>query len=286
MKTRINVRTAFLQVLALVIMCSVTFPAHAVDAVITDQKGVKSSVSGLRAHRTDNCKGFTYYLGTATETDTDFDSIFLAVDDGQYQLQIPLDIIKSVTPRQTDTKNTSSRMSEQWSVLLSDGTTLLGKPIIFLDFKGQTELGDFTIPLANVAQLSFPSPKTSHHAKANGNRSVTLYATETDQMSLTGANFIYEDKNRNGCFEGFEYKDNIEFVTEGGTKYQVTWDKIHELRFATHSASIQLVAPSGTEYTGQVNALGVEGVKRIGAFDLHIVVPFASTAKKLTVDKK
>jgi hypothetical protein len=276
-------------VLVLILALGSSFRAEAVDAVITDQKGTKTSVTGLRSHRADNCKGFTYYIGTPTETDTYSDSIFLSVDDDQYRIEIPLDIIKSATRGQSDTKDRSSRRSEQWTVVLSDDTTLTGKPTTFSDFKGKAELGDFTIPQMSVGSITFSSPKTTHQAKSNGSRTVTLHVSDTEKRSLGGATFIFENKNQNGCFTGFGYRSSVQFVTEGSAKYELSWDKIRELRFTKekYSASLQLVAPSGTEYTGRVQeGLGIEGVSRIGAFDLHVIVPFASTAKRLTVDEK
>jgi hypothetical protein len=301
MKTRVPAVAALAQLLCVVLAWSSSFQAAAADAVITDAKGTKTSVTGIRAHLHDNCKQPVYYLGVATETDHDWNSIFLSVDGDRYQVELPLDIIKTVTHAQSDREDKLSTRSQQWKVVLSDDTALVGEPAVFEDFEGEAELGAFSLPWRSVSEIVFSSPKTTYQAKANGSRAVALYVTDTEKRNLTGAAFIYEDRNQNFCFLGFSYKGSVQFVTDGGARYDLTWDKIRELGFSglhdessTHPSasrpldSIDLVSPSGTEYRGgfKYPAVGVEAVGRIGAFQLHMIIRFTSTATKLTVDQR
>lgn len=312
MKIRVPTIAAVVQFLCFVLTWS-SFQAAATDAVIADDKGTKTSVTGIRAHLQEICKPLLYYSDVATETDTEWNSIFLLVHDNSYRVEIPLDIIKTATRGQSDAKDKLSRRSEQWTVVLSDDTRLVGNPTTFEDFKARADLGDFSIPWRSVSQITFSSPKTTHQAKANGSRAVTLYVTDSEKRSLTGATFIYEEWNKNGCFVGFSYKSSLPFVTDGGAKYDITWNKVRELRFdvvATRALGlcnglptgvVHLVSQSGAEYrgsfgsfedpahlcqSGSVRPLGIEAVGRIGAFDLHMIIPFVSTAKSLTVDER
>jgi hypothetical protein len=285
--------------LAIAAICGIAFSASADQVVVTDEKGAKTTAADFRAHKHDGCKGMMYYMGSPTETDTYFDSMYLEIGGtlagSEYLVEIPLSIISSVKSHaRADSLKDPFFEKFKWDVVLSDGTTLTGRPVPFKsalgfdDFRGKTELGDFTIEWRHVAQLSFGSPKHEHQAMANGTHSLTLYANDSDKKELTGATFIYNRTNQNGCFDGLAYKDTIDFITDGGAKYQLTWDKIRELRFVNraNTVSVQLVGPSGTEYTGKfASALGIEGVSRVGAFDLHVVVPVASTAQRLAVEK-
>lgn len=303
MKTRMLIKAALAQLFTVVLIWGASLRASAVrasavDAVITDIKGMKTPVTGIRAHRHDSCGHHFYYGGIAREVDTDWDSIFLSVDDDRYRVEIPLDIIRSLELEQSPEKTTSSQTSQQWAVVLSDGTTLVGKPTTFVDFKAKAELGDYSIPWEGVSRIVFSSPKTTHQIKANGARALTLYLTESEKRTLTEATFIRISRNKNFCFVGFGYDSNVLFKTDGGAKYDITLDKIRELRFVPEAheraiqwgdetpESIQLVSPSGTEYSGHLDALGVEGISHVGAFDLLVIVPFTSSAKRLTVDEK
>ena len=261
-------------------------PKAVVDAVITDIKGSNTSVTHIRAHRYDGCKGMMYYAGVSTETDTYWDSIFLSVAADRYRVSIPLDIIKNVKREPPQENGRSSQPSQQWTVVLSDDTMLVGEPTTFVDFNAKAELGEYSIPWGNVSALVFSSPKPTHQVKANGTRAMTLHLTGNEKLTLTGATFISDDKNKNGCFIGFSYKSSTHFTTDGGAEYDITLDKVRELRFGKDKSltSIQIVSPSGTEYSGHLGATGVEGISRVGTFDLLFTVPFTSSAKSLTVD--
>ena len=298
MKTRISIITpALVHLLGLALISSISYHVAAADATITDSKGTRTPVTGIRTHLHDSNKGFTYYIGSATETDTEWNSIFLFVDTNRYRVEIPLDIIKTITADRTDpqAKTKTPMRSLQWTVVLSDDTTLIGRPVAFQDFKAKADLGDFSIPHASVAQMVFASPKTTYHATPHGDRAVTFYPTDAEKRILTGAAFIFDDRNQNGCFLRWTYKNNIQFVTEGGATYDITWDKIREIDFRALPAGptnavvhfsnrvVRLTSPSGTEYRGSVkDALGVEALSHIGSFDLPVVVPFTSTSGRLT----
>ena len=77
--------------------------AVALDAEITDKTGARVIVTNLKSHRHDSCEGFMYYLGVATKTD--FYNDFMTVKTGEYEIQVPFEIIKHVTVQEkTDSK--------------------------------------------------------------------------------------------------------------------------------------------------------------------------------------
>jgi hypothetical protein len=209
MKTETQVTPAISIMLAFVLSWSVSFRAEAIDAVVTYESGKKTSVTGLRALRTSKSYANQVYLGIPTTTTAYLDSIILSVD-AQYQVEIPLDIIKSVA---RDKAKEIEHGAAQFVVVLSDGTSLSGQLGYFSgsypEFTGKTELGDFENSWQSLAEIAFSSPKTAFHAKANGRRSLTFYATDADKRSLSGAAFVIEDTNKNGCFTGLSYPETI-----------------------------------------------------------------------------
>ena len=64
------VTTAIVYLLAALVVWSPPVGGQAADAIITDAKGAKTSVRNIRAHLHDSCKGFLYYLGIPTDTDS------------------------------------------------------------------------------------------------------------------------------------------------------------------------------------------------------------------------
>jgi hypothetical protein len=282
---------------AMFLICNGPLCAQTIDAVVVDRNGTKTSLTNLRIHREYSCKNTFYYADIPTKTETDSDSFFLLVADGQYGIEIPLSIVKTASAKQDDRMD-SRNSNPLWTVLLSDGTMVMGKPTTFLseptifkdefEFRAKAELGQTTIKWMDVSQLIFPSPKISYQAKSNGTQSVSLYISDTEKRSLTGSAFMKENRNKNGCFTGFVYQSSFQFVTDGRARYDITWDRFRELRFTKGSSTggLQLISVSGTEYSGHVEStLGIQGVSRMGAFDLHVIVPFSSAARRLTVDK-
>jgi hypothetical protein len=248
-----------------------------VDAAITDLNGKSTFVTQIQATTHASCKGILYYSNIATEINTDSDSIVLSMDNDGYQVSIPLDIVKEMRRQK----------QYQWEIVLSDNTRLVGIAKTFETFKARTELGDYYIPFEYVSRVTFRSPKSTLHLEAYGSSAATLYLTDTEKRAMTGATFLSENKNENGCFIGFIRESSTHFVPSGAATYEITLDNIREFRFVKdNSANILLVSATGAEYPGYISGVGVEGISRVGTFDLLITVPFSSSAKRLTVERK
>jgi hypothetical protein len=271
--------------------------AHADQAIVVDEKGAKVAVTDLRAHKHDSCKGFVYYTSSSTETDQVVDFILLEVGGGKeffgrgrYMIEIPLGIIASIKRKEPyDRSHDNLFANLKWNLVLSDGTTLTGRPVPynkalgFDNFTGKTELGQVSIQWERVTQITFASPQHEYTAKHLGTHSLTIMAPGAGNLKLNGATFVYAQTNSNNCFVALSYKDKLDFRTEGGANFELTWDKIRELRFEkSKDVDVHLISPSGTEYVGRFGgALAIAGVGRIGAFDLHVFVPGNATADKL-----
>jgi hypothetical protein len=202
-----------------------------------------------------------------------------------------------VNQKQRPVTNKASQASPEWVVTLSDGSNVVGNPTTFPDLKATAELGDYSISWKGILRIVFSSPQTTHAITPNGpgTRAITFYPIEGGKQIVTGATFFSERTNENNCFTGFNYMNNVKFTTEAGAEYNITFDKFRELRVLgrnEYSASVQLVSSSGTQFTGRMDALGVQGISRIGAFDLLFTVPFDSPTirpvgtPRFTVDEK
>jgi hypothetical protein len=126
-----------------------------------------------------------YFNDVPTETDTEWNSILLSVRDPKsdlncakcdsYRVEVPLDIIKTVTREHTRAENKSSSGSEQWAVVLSDDTTLKGEPTTFEDFKARATSAIFRFPEAGF--------RRSYSLRLRG-------ATKLKQTAVTRSRFI------------------------------------------------------------------------------------------------
>jgi hypothetical protein len=266
-------------------------PANATDATVTDIKGTKTRVNEIRAHLHDTCKGFMYYINYPTETDVDSESIIVSVDDDRYRVVIPINIIKNMDQRTRHITGAYPRTMPEWVFTLSDDTSVIGEIKTFTHLKGKAELGDYLIPWQGVQHMEFLSPNATPQVKlkVSSSRAITFYPTENEGRTVTGVRFINYDKNGNGCLLGFKYAAEVDFTTEGGAKYSITLDKFRELRVVKKgdaSASVQLISSTGTEFNGQMDAVGVEGVSRFGSFELLLTVPFNLSVKRITIDGK
>jgi hypothetical protein len=255
--------------------------AAAVDAQITDRTGAKTIVSNLKSHRHDSCGGFMYYLGVATETDFYYD--FLPVKTGEYEVQIPFEIIKLVTVQEkTDPKDTW-RKSYLYNIFLSDGTEIKGELRKVSEFTGASDLGAFKIATGGVKEIVFThKPSLSFNATSCGKNKATLVLSDGSQLLLNGVAFVNEKKNRNGCYIGEEECLYSMKFKAGETEYDIEWGKISSIVFGG-SEKFKLVAKTGSELVGTAqNTIGAEGIATIGHFKLRVIVPFDSKASKLT----
>ena len=262
--------------------------AIAVDTAVTDAKGIKTQVANFKSHYHVNCKGIFYYMSVATEKDFYWD--FLPIDTGDYIIRIPFSIITKIkVEEQTDPKNTW-RKYYIYSLFLSDDTEVKGIPNRVTEFTGSAELGKFTILTKGVAEIIFKhEPRLNFNATPKGTHSAILVFSDNSQLQLRGASFISETKNKNGCYLREGYPTHMQFAT-GASEYTISWEKISEIVYIqsektssdSSKAEFKLVTKSESEYVGSANNLiGIEGIIKIGNYNLRIIVPFTSKAKKL-----
>ena len=130
-------------------------------------------------------------------------------------------------------------------------------------------------------------PKTSFNATPRGQHKANLILSDTSNLLLRGATFVKEDKNKNGCYTGEGYPSFMKFQT-GESKYEIHWGKIAEIVFVKakkkYSKNFKLVTKKGSEYVGSAsNLIGIEGITKIGGYNLRVIVPFDSEAIKLVL---
>ncbi len=253
--------------------------AIALDAEITDETGVRTIVTNFKCHRHDSCKGLMYYLRVATETD--FYNDFILLNTGEYEVQVPFEIVKRVTAQERTDSTETWKKSYIYTVLLSDGIEIRGEPIKMSEFTGSTDLGEFRISTGGVKEIVFiHKPSLIFNATSFGKNSATLVLSDGSQLRLNGTAFVNEKKNKNGCYideEEFLYSMKLKV---GVSEHDIGWEKISSILFNS-SRYFKLVAKTGSEIIGTAeNVVGVEGIATIGNFKLRVTVPFDSKASK------
>jgi hypothetical protein len=266
-----------------------SFPtiASATSVSITDKKGITTNADEFKSHRHDGCKGFIYYSGVSTETDFYWD--FLPINTGKYIVRIPFSIIKRIKVDEEADPKKKYQKSYVYKIYLADNSTLQGTAAKISEFTGESDLGKFKISTNGVREIIFQQePKASFNATPKGNYTANLILSGNSSLLLKGATFVKEAENKNGCYTGEGYPSFMEFQT-GESKYEIRWDKIAEIVFVKakkkNSKNFKLVTNKRSEYVGSAsNLIGIEGITKIGGYNLRVIVPFDSEAIKLVFE--
>jgi hypothetical protein len=258
--------------------------AYEVNVDLTDSNGIKIKVSNLKAYKKFSCKGMMYYLGVATKTEFSWD--FVPIDTGDYIVHVPFEIIQKIkVDKKTDPKKKWVK-SYIYNIFLSDASVIKGEPQRISEFKGDTDLGKFSVSKTNVKEILFNhTPALNFNAVLKGKKNAVLELSDKSQLSLEGASFVKDVKNKNGCFLRETFPNEMVFDT-GASQYTIVWDKIASIVFQkskkSYEIKFKLISKNGNEYLGTARELsGIQGAASIGSFKLRLTIPFNSKALRV-----
>ncbi|NIM15174.1 MAG: hypothetical protein GTO45_24685 [Candidatus Aminicenantes bacterium] len=258
--------------------------AYEVNVDLTDSNGMKTKVSNLKAYMKDSCKGMMYYLGVATKTEFSWD--FIPIDTGDYIVNVPFEIIQKIKVEKKKDPKKTWRINYIYNLFLSDGSVIKGETKRITEFKGDTDLGKFSVSKANVKEILFNhTPALNFNAELKGKKNAVLELSDKSQLSLEGASFVKDVKNRNGCFLRETFPNEMIFDT-GASQYTIVWDKIASIVFQklekSYEKKFKLISKNGNEYLGTARELtGIQGAAVIGGFKLRLTIPFNSKALRV-----
>jgi len=264
-----------------------TIPIPSFDALLTDRRGLQTKVTDLKAHIHDSCGSVYYYIDASIETDFDWD--FIRFFTGEYEIDVPFEIIQKVEVKYGDYSN-----EKRDSIILADGTVIQGRDGATGDelgtmLMGETDLGKFQIAFEDISEMTpLYEPSSSFIAIPSGTNNAILSLQDGTELKLENATFYRLEKNKNGCYLGNQtYTNSVIFETTGGSNYELTWEKMGSISFVREAwDQFNLVTPSGSEYSGRVpDVVGIEGTASLGNYILKVRVPFYSNAKSLTFSK-
>jgi len=257
-------------------------------AVIKDSANSKIVVENFKAHKSSSCKGFMYYIGSATKTNYYWEYIPLKTGSGCI-INIPFSFITKISV--TSKQSPASKYSKiyYYNFFLTDNTNLSGRVTGISDFTGKTDLGDFKIYSSGVREIVFgKKPSTTHNIRTYGNNSAKVSVSEVKKMLILKASFYKVRKNKNGCFTGYSYPMSLDFKT-GASSYNVNWGKIKEFVPVKTKGKysviwkLKLITKKGSEYTGKSKVEGISGLTMIGKYKYRIYIPFKSDVKKIEI---
>jgi len=261
-------------------------PRPSFDVLLTDRSGAQTKVTSLKVHVHDSCKGFIYYVSVPTETDFDWE--FIRFFTGEYEVDIPFEIIQKVEVKVGDFLD-----DKRDSIMLADGTVIQGKEImeawgdIDTMLTGETDLGTLQIAFEDISEMTpLYEPKSTYIASADGTERAILSLQDGTELKLENAAFYRQARNENGCYVGNQiYETSMMFETTGGSIYDLTWEKIDSISFRddlSYTDEFDLITPSGSTYSGKAkNIVGFEGTVAFGSYTLTVRVRFHTVAKSL-----
>ena len=281
----------FIAVLIVLVLVTVLDETFAANVEFTDINEVKTSITDFKTHLHENCESALTYIGVPTKTDFSWEILFVSTSN--YRVHIPFDIIQQVT----------KTGEADYTILLSDKTVIEGKLVGVThlgrtSFEGEADLGSFSTSLNTVKELLFRhEPMTSFEAVPQNENVATLTLSDDTQIQLKGIGFVEQTENKNGCYIGATYKSTIPFTT-GSVKYDISLDKLAGIEFmhdmeakdanlialGVKKVNFKVISKATKEYVGSTDKLimGIGGVTQIGNFELEVIVPFTSTAKKIS----
>lgn len=255
-----------------------------IKALITDSKGVKTEVQNIVSYYSESCEGFMYYMGVSTHTEFEWD--YLPINTQKYIVNVPFEIISTI--------NLVDEKNDIYNIKLTDDSILKGKLSAIKQIRGSTDLGQFQISQSSIKEISFIHSSIkrafSSTPRHNGMGNTILVINTQEELNIRNSIFVFEDRNRNGCYIGEEYQEIIHFEV-GDSEYDIGWGKIGKIIFPIEDGKeeVRLVTKTGSEYTGKITGPGnanlgypgIQGLAKVGSFILRVTVPFNSKGKEI-----
>jgi hypothetical protein len=255
-----------------------------VKALITDSKGVRTEIENIVSYYSESCGSFMYYKDISRRTEFEWD--YIPINTQSYIVNVPFDIISIISL--IDEENNI------YSIKLTNGSIFTGNLSAIDQIRGDTDLGKFQLPKSSLKEINFKhsSIKESFSAipRHEGKGSTILIINTQEELNILNSIFVFEGRNKNGCYIGEEYADTISFEV-GDSKYNIGWEKIGKIIFPMGEGKeeVRLVTKSGNEYSGKIGGNenvnlgypGIQGLAKVGSFTLRITIPFNSKAKEI-----
>jgi hypothetical protein len=197
---------------------------------------------------------------------------------GPVILELPFEIIKSIVQKR---ENQYAHVPfAHATIILGDGSVIKG--LTFEDFQGQTDLGDFSMPIDSVASVSFThQPQAAQAFAPRGTHSMVVHRTDGSQVALTGATFVKDVYGKDGLWDRDAPIGTFGFSTEDDAKYSVEWINVAAIvREYVSNSKMQgdrwvLTLRSGQTQAGFVgDNERIEGAASfVGGYKLRATVP-------------
>jgi hypothetical protein len=140
-------------------------------------------------------------------------------------LWLPFEIIRSIEFKEGPNK---LFRGPNVAITLGDGSVVEGR----MDgstgnkFVGQADIGGFSIDEVNVATLTFAhKPEATSTFVPRGKHTAVVHKTDGGQIVLTGATFMEDFDDKDGCWDGEAPVDTFVFWISRA-EYTIDWSKV------------------------------------------------------------
>jgi hypothetical protein len=261
-------------------------------AEIRDNNGLITKINDIHRYQKETCSGMIHYIGVDTEIE--FKEDFIPLYTGSYIINIPFKIIDKIDVEEKKIRDMTNFC--KYTVLLCDKTIIYGEisdcwiPIYLLStfdkYIGTSEIGNFEIFANKVTNIKFIHKNQTLKLDLDPvvNNSLSLFLSNGNSLLVTSTRFVKKITNKNGCYTGKDYISDITIETEGGSKFNIPWQKIFSIEFikegGTHlyyfNDNIKVLLKNNSSYIGKVEneIIGIEGITSLGNYKLNILIPF------------
>ena len=291
-------------------------PASGVNATVTDSKGNKTIVQGVRYQK--KAWGQSYYINV--ESQHKFVWPYVPIDTGDFIVKLPLDAIRTFTVTRGTRSGPLGDQTYRITALTAGGQTSFSGEMTVITagsrsdpnrlggfedddvFLGTTDFGTFTISVANVRSIVFiPSPTPS--AKTNKSRTPTtrirgsLLLADGSRLQLSNIFPVTNTYNHNDVAQGEEPVAEFDLYRDGGSDTKIRPSSLKAIRFLSscpgntnlgNQRVIEVESVSGQKLCGNTtkamtSAFGIDGIAQFADAEFEIIVPFSATAKELDI---